>query len=200
MIEKQIAIIGAGGFSREIQAHMGKKVICFVDDQYWKEDDGWILKLSDFDPKKYKVLIAVGNPKQRASIAESLPTETEYFTFIHRSAQILDGNNKIGEGSVICANVIITTNVTLGKHTHLNLSSTVGHDTVIGDFFTTAPGAKISGNCNIGNRVYFGTNASVREKISICDDATIGLNAGVVKDIKESGTYVGLPARKLSIT
>lgn len=196
-MSKDIAIIGAGGFSREIQAHMGRKTICFVDDQYWKENDGWILKISDFDPKKYKVLIAIGNPKQRASIVDKLPMETEYFTFIHSSAQILDGNNKIGEGSIICANVIITTNVTLGRHTHLNLSSTVGHDTVIGDFFTTAPGAKISGNCKIGDRVYFGTNASVREKISICDDVTVGLNAGVVKDIIAPGTYVGIPAKGL---
>jgi UDP-3-O-[3-hydroxymyristoyl] glucosamine N-acyltransferase len=77
------------------------------------------------------------------------------------------------------------------------LSTTIGHDTVIGDFCTTAPGAKISGNCKIGNRFYIGTNGSVREKINICDDVTVGLNAGVVKDITECGTYAGIPAKKI---
>jgi len=45
--------------------------------------------------------------------------------------------------------------------------------------------------------VYFGTNSSVREKISICDNVVVGLNAGVVKNITESGIYVGVPAKKI---
>jgi UDP-3-O-[3-hydroxymyristoyl] glucosamine N-acyltransferase len=65
------------------------------------------------------------------------------------------------------------------------------------DFFRTSPGSIISGNCNIGKHVYFGTNSSVREKIKICDNVTIGLNSGVVKDIKDEGIYVGTPAKKI---
>jgi UDP-3-O-[3-hydroxymyristoyl] glucosamine N-acyltransferase len=104
----------------------------------------------------------------------------------------------IGEGSIICPNTILTTNIKIGNHTHLNLGSTIGHDTITGDFFTTAPGVKISGNCIIGDRVYFGTNSSVRERITICDDVTIGLNGGVVKNINEPGTYVGVPVKKIN--
>ena len=109
----------------------------------------------------------------------------------------MDTNIEIGEGSVICAGSILTTNIKIGKHSHLNLLTTIGHDTVVGDYFTTAPGAKISGNCNIGECVYFGTNSSVREKITICDNVTIGLNGGVVKNINKSGIYVGVPTRLL---
>ena len=57
--------------------------------------------------------------------------------------------------------------------------------------------SKISGNCNIGKHVYFGTNSSVREKITMCDNVTIGLNSGVVKDINEEGVYAGLPTKKI---
>ena len=99
--------------------------------------------------------------------------------------------------SIICSGTIITTNVKLGKHTHLNLHTTIGHDCVIGDYFTTAPGVQISGNENIGNRVYFGTRSCVKQKITICDDVIIGMNAGVVKNITESGTYIGTPAKKI---
>jgi UDP-3-O-[3-hydroxymyristoyl] glucosamine N-acyltransferase len=103
----------------------------------------------------------------------------------------------IGQGSIICANCIITCNVYLGYHTHLNLSTTIGHDTVTGDFFTTAPGVHISGKVNAGACVYLGTNASTVEDISICDNVTIGAAACVSKDIIESGIYVGVPAKKM---
>ena len=192
------ALIGAGGFSREIMFHMGIPLMkCFVDDNFFKENDNNIRPLSEFNPQKYEVIIAIGNPTDRYNMFKKLPPETKYFTYIHPSAQIMDSKVNIGIGSIICANTIITTNVNIGEHSHLNLLTTIGHDTQIGNFFTTAPGAKISGNCNIGNRVYFGTNSSVREKINIVDDVTIGLNAGVVKDITESGTYVGVPVKKL---
>lgn len=193
------ALIGAGGFAREIKAHIGDSTIkCFVDDVYWSENSDHVYPLSEFNPAEYEVLIAVGDPKDRFDIANRLPAETKYFSFIHSSAQILDTNVCIGEGSIVCAGSIITTNVKIGKHAHLNLQTTIGHDCEIGDYFTTAPGAKISGNCKIYDFVYIGTNASIKEKISITSLATIGLNAGVVKNINEPGIYVGTPAKKIN--
>lgn len=191
------ALIGAGGFAREIRAAMQTPDIqFFVNDEY-EDLDNNILGLSKFNPKEYMVAVAIGDPIVRHNIVQSLPKETKYFTFIDPTAQIHDDNVQVGEGSIICAGTIITTNVKLGKHTHLNLLTTIGHDTQIGDYFTTAPGAKISGNCNIKDRVYFGTNSSVKQKVDICDDVTIGLNAGVVKNITESGVYIGIPAKKI---
>lgn len=192
------ALIGAGGFAREIAAHMNlENIIYFVDDVYWQNNNENIFKLSDFNPNEYEVLLAIGDPKERYKIHKRLPKETKYFTFIDPSALILGDDVKIGIGSMICANVVITTNCVIGDHAHLNLSTTIGHDCVIGDFFTTAPGAKISGNCQIKDRVYIGTNASIKEKIFICEDTIIGLNSGVVKNITESGTYIGTPSKKI---
>lgn len=193
------ALIGAGGFAREIKTRIGYLYMkCFVDDEYWQENSEYIFPLSQFDPTEYEVLIAVGNPKDRFDIVQKLPKETKYFTFIDPSAIIMDKNIEIGVGSIICAGTIITTNVKIGKHAHLNLQTTIGHDCEIGDYFTTAPGAKISGNCKIHDCIYIGTNASIREKISIHSFSTIGMNAAVVKSIEEPGTYVGVPAIKIS--
>ena len=196
------AIIGAGGFGREVYASLPKeeqtKTVFFVDDQYWKEGSTLILPLSKFDPSEYEAVVAVGNPRDRFDMVQRLPKETKYFTHIHPSVQILGTDVEIGEGSIVCAGTIITTNIKLGKHTHLNLQTTVGHDCVIGDYFTTAPGAKISGNCIIYDLVYIGTNASVKEKITIHSLATVGMNAAVVRHIEEPGTYVGVPAKCIS--
>ena len=79
----------------------------------------------------------------------------------------------------------------------LNLHTTIGHDCIINDFFTTAPGVKISGNSMIGKCVYFGSNSSIKQKLKVCDNVTIGLNSGVVKDINESGIYGGVPVKKI---
>ena len=191
------AIIGAGGFAKEIRAAMGvPNIKMFVDDDYFNGSLG-TYKLSEFDPSKYSVIVAIGDPRDRYDMIQRLPKDTKYFTFIDPSAVLLDNNIQIGEGSIICAGSIITTNVKIGKHTHLNLHTTIGHDCMIGDYFTTAPGAKISGNCIIHDLVYVGTNASIKQKISIHSLATIGMNAAVVKNIEEPGTYVGIPAKKL---
>lgn len=202
-VPKNIAIIGSGGFGREVYYQLlsdnpSCSILFYVDDDYINPNS--IVpehKMSELNVANSEVLVAVGDPSMRQRIVNSLPATTKYFTFIHSSAQIMDRDIEIGEGSIICPSVILTTNIKLGKHTHLNLQTTIGHDCVIGDFFTTAPGVKISGNCTIGTRVYFGTNAVVREKITIADDVVIGLNGGVVKNITERGIYAGTPAVRI---
>lgn len=192
------ALIGAGGFAREVKAHMNNlNMPCFVDDKYWYPNKENILPLSDFDPEKYEVLVAIGDPRDRFHIVQKLPDNTKFFTYIHPSALLLGEDIEIGEGSIICAGCILTTNIKIGKHGHLNLQTTIGHDTKIGDYFTTAPGVKVSGNCVIYDCVYIGTNASVKQNIQIHSLATIGMNAAVVKHINDNGVYVGIPAKKI---
>lgn len=191
------ALIGSGGFATEVKSQMGDMtILSFVDDIYYKGEK-YTLPLSKFDPNKYEIAIAIGDPIIRKQIVSKLPKETKYFTFIHESVMIFD-NVIIGEGSIICPGVIITTNCKLGNHTHLNLNTTIGHDNILGDYFTTAPGVNISGNNIIGNCVYFGTNSVTKQKINICDNVIIGLNSGVVKNITESGTYIGTPSKRLN--
>jgi len=194
-------IIGAGGFGKEVYWSLSLmeriNTKFFVDDKYWDGVDDLILPLSKFNPNEYEVVVAIGNPRDRYDMVQKLPKETKYFTHIHPSAQILGDDVEIGEGSIVCAGTIITTNVKIGKHTHLNLQTTIGHDCEIGDYFTTAPGVKISGNCKIYDLVYIGTNASIREKLSVHSLVTIGSNAAVINNIEESGTYVGVPSKKI---
>jgi sugar O-acyltransferase (sialic acid O-acetyltransferase NeuD family) len=188
------ALIGYGGHAREVMSQMGTKLPCFVDDEYVTKNT---LPLSKLNINEYEVMIAIADPRSRHDIVQKLPKKTKFFTFIHPTALILDDNIEIGEGSFIGAYSILTTNIKIGKHSILNRFCQIGHDTHCSDYLTMMPGSVISGNCIIGNRVYFGTNSSVREKITICDDVTIGLNGGVVKTINESGTYVGVPAKKI---
>jgi sugar O-acyltransferase (sialic acid O-acetyltransferase NeuD family) len=188
------AIIGYGGHAMEVFHQMNTDVVFFVDDQYAR---GEVIPISKFNPQEYEVIIAIGDPINRKKMCEKLPKETKYITFIHPTALI--GNDVvIGQGSFIGAFSVVTTNIKIGEHSILNRSCHIGHDTIVGDFLSMMPGSIISGNCTIGNGVYLGTNSSVREKITICDNVTIGLNGGVVKNIDKSGTYVGVPVKRIT--
>lgn len=181
------ALVGCGGHAREVMVQMGTALTCFVDDEFLTEG---CLPLSSFNPDDYVVMIAIANSPDRFNVANKLPKETKYFTFIHPTVLIM-GDVEIGEGSFIGANSILTTNIKIGSHSLLNRGNHIGHDCMIGNFFSAMPGAIVSGNVNIGNSVYLGTNSSIREKINITDNVTIGLNTGIVKSIDKSGTYVG---------
>jgi sugar O-acyltransferase (sialic acid O-acetyltransferase NeuD family) len=190
----KLALFGYGGHAREVACQIDQEVTFFVDDEYANN----IAKpISKFNPEEYLMMVAVADSKDRADIVSRLPKETKYFTFIHPTVQIMDDNIEVGEGSFIGANSILTTNIKLGKHALLNRGNHIGHDCFIGDYFSAMPNAVIGGNVWIDNKVYLGSCSNIREKIKIVANTTIGMNAAVVKNLTESGTYVGIPAKKL---
>lgn len=209
--DNKVLIVGASGFGKEVLMCLSdciagtdlklEDIACFMEtDEFCKDVKNVhgirVITEDQFNPADYHVLIAIGDPKIRKTVVERLPKETKYTTLIHPSATI-SKYVEIGEGTIITAGTIVTTDIKIGKHAHLNLLTTIGHDCKIGDYFTTAPSTNISGNCEIGDNVYFGTSSSIRQGIKVCDNVTIGMGAIVVKDIREEGVYIGSPARKL---
>jgi sugar O-acyltransferase (sialic acid O-acetyltransferase NeuD family) len=190
----KLALFGYGGHAREAACQIEQEVTFFVDDKYAND----VAKpISEFNPEEYMIIVAVADSKDRADIVAKLPKETKYFTFIHPSVHIMDDNIQVGVGSFIGANSILTTNIKLGNHALLNRGNHIGHDSVAGDFFSMMPNAVVGGNVTLGDNVYLGSCSNIREKINITSDVLIGMNAAVVKDITENGTYVGVPAKKL---
>jgi len=190
----KLALFGYGGHAREVACQIDQEVTFFVDDEYAND----ITKpISEFNPEEYLMMVAVADSHDRKAIVDRLPKETKYFTFIHPTVQIMDDNIEVGEGSFIGSNSILTTNVKLGKHALLNRGNHIGHDCFIGDYFSAMPNAVIGGNVWIDNKVYLGSCSNIREKIKIVANTTVGMNAAVVKNITESGVYVGVPAKKI---
>lgn len=73
----------------------------------------------------------------------------------------------------------------------------MNHDNVIGDYSHISVGAHTSGTVSMGKRCWLGIGAVVSNIISICDDCMIGAGTVVVKDIEESGTCLGVPAKRM---
>lgn len=185
------AIIGFGGYAREVAEYLNEDVNFFVEDQYVTKG---CLPISEFDPEKHSAIVAIGDPKIRQKVVESMPEETVYFTFIHPTATV--GKKVIlGEGTIIGPYSIVTTDVVMGKHCILNLHNSVGHDCVLGDYFSAMPGAIVSGNVSAKNRIYMGSNSTIREGIFLNNDVVIGMNACVASNCQVEGIYVGIPAK-----
>jgi sugar O-acyltransferase (sialic acid O-acetyltransferase NeuD family) len=190
----KLALFGYGGHAQEVACQIGQEVTFFVDAEYVNET---AKSISEFNPEEYVMMVAVADSKDRFDIVQRLPKETKYFTFIHPTAQIMDDNIEVGEGSFIGANSILTTNIKIGKHAILNRGNQIGHDCRIGDYFSAMPGAIVSGNVTIHDLIYMGTNSTIKEKLSVHSLSTIGMNSCVVKPIEESGVYVGVPTKKI---
>jgi sugar O-acyltransferase (sialic acid O-acetyltransferase NeuD family) len=189
------ALIGGGGHAREVMAQMGVKLTCFVDDQYVTHNTDTV-PLSLFNPNEYAVMVAIGDSYDRFNVISKLPKETKYFTWVHPTALVLE-DVEIGEGSFIGAYSILTTNIKVGKHAILSRGNQIGHDCVIGDYFSMMPGAIVSGYCNIGDFVYMGANSTIREKITVPGGTTIGMGSALVKNYTMAGVYGGVPAKKI---
>lgn len=196
-VGKQLALFGHGGHAREVAAHIGRPITFFVDTGYPTSDN--VKCIADFDPEVYAMMVSVGDPVLRQRIVESLPADTTYFTFIHPTALILDPDLvSIGTGSFVGAYSIITTDVQIGEHAILNRGVHIGHDTRIGNYFSAMAGAIVSGNCNIGDAVYLGTNSSIREFSKLDNYVKLGANSCLVEnELVRAGIYGGVPAKIL---
>ncbi len=208
-----IVIVGCGGFGREVldvvealnSIRPTFQVAGFLDDLHDGSDDvvarrgvpvlGPVAMMGELG---HRYAIGIGSPVARASIDRAV-TEAgvEALTLVHPSATV-GGDNRIAPGAVICSGARITTNVTVGRHLHLNLNSTIGHDCVVGDHVTVNPSVNVSGNVHLGDRVNMGTKSVVIPGIAIGEDAVIGAGAVVVRSVPAGVTAVGVPARPRS--
>lgn len=143
--------------------------------------------------------IAVGSPAIKQKIFYKLKDKSNisFPNLIHKSVVFDKRFVSMGVGNIICSHVSITTNIYIGNFVHINLNCTVGHDTKIEDFVTCSPASNISGNVLIKELSYLGTNCIIIEKKIIASNVIIGAGAVVVRDLLESGTYVGMPCKKI---
>lgn len=147
-------------------------------------------------------IIAVGSPAIKSKIANKIIASKMPVSFpnlIHPSC-IFDkrpGKLVLGVGNIFCANTVLTTDIVVKDFVHINLSSTIGHDSSVGSFTTVSPGVNISGNVHLSERVFVGAGVTIIERMTVCEDAILGMGSSVTKSITQAGTYFGNPARKI---
>jgi sugar O-acyltransferase (sialic acid O-acetyltransferase NeuD family) len=203
-----IYILGAGGFGREtlnIYIDLGREheVKGFLEENCQRIGEIMNSKpVNDISVLKHenknetRLIGAIGNPIRRRLIENLENDGWKFDTAIHPSV-IKSRWVKIDEGCIICAGNILTNQISIGKHTIVNLSCTIGHDAIIGNYCTLSPGVHVSGRVTIGDGCYIGTGAVILPKVSIGSGSCIGAGAVVNKDIPENTLAVGVPAKPI---
>jgi UDP-3-O-[3-hydroxymyristoyl] glucosamine N-acyltransferase len=92
---------------------------------------------------------------------------------------------------------VINADSIIGKHCIVNTGAIIEHDCVILDYTHIAPNATLGGIVRVGRRSHVGIGATIRNKVIVADDCTIGAGAVVVNNISERGVYVGFPAKRM---
>ena len=210
---KELYIIGAGGFGREIAwliERINEKeptwdLAGFVDDDrsLWGKEVGGYQVVGGCDffqslEREVWVLCAVGSSKTRKKIIENIENagHVRFATVIDPSVQ-MSRRVQIGEGTMICAGTIITVDVSIGRHNIVNLDCTIGPDSVLGDFVTLYPSVNVSGCTTVGAESELGTGMQTIQGMKIGSRAILGAGAVVVREIPDHCVAVGSPARPI---
>ncbi|APK18112.1 NeuD/PglB/VioB family sugar acetyltransferase [Escherichia coli] len=211
-------IVGAGGFGREVAPlvqfmfdelpfHDSYKLVYIVENSESKQISGIDVLSpqefceSDYDNKFFNV--AIGDSKVRERIASMLMAAGAVPFTIKGHHSIQYESSDIHDSAILCPFTCVTADAKIGKFFHANIYSYVAHDCIIGDYVTFAPGVKCNGSVVIGDHVYVGAGAVIKQgspkrPIIIGDGAVIGMGAVVTKSVPAGVTVFGNPAKPLT--
>ncbi len=212
---KDIAIYGAGGFGREIAGLLEWinsetplwNFIGFYDDNLAKGTEnefgkviGGISELNAVS-SELAIAVAIGSPKALRTVVEKIQNSNVFFPNIiapdflvlHRKSFV------IGKGNLICRQCYTTVNVRIGDFNIINGSVAIGHDSEIGNYNVIMPNVNISGNVRIGSNNFFGVKSTVLQGIEIGNNTNIGGQSLILRNTVDGNTYIGVPAKKLTI-
>lgn len=209
---KNIAVVGAGGFGREVKVlidaiNVQNKIynfIGFYDDAIPKGTiiNGFPIlgKVEDLNhiADNLSVALGIGDPEKKRKIVELVHnSKITYDNLIHPSTIISTDEVSIGMGVIICANCIVTCNISIGDFVTLNLMCTIGHDAIIKNYSSFMPSVNISGGVMIESGVYVGTGANIINQLVIGANSIVGAGAVVCNSLPDNCTAVGMPAKPI---
>ena len=206
-MNKKLIIIGASGHGKVV-ADIALKLnryeeILFLDDN---EEIKKCMQLRVVGKVKdvynyineSDIFVAIGNSIVRENFMEDLKEKGANIpTLIHPNAIIGTGVT-IGIGTVVMPGAIINPDSTIGEGCIINTSASVDHDCEIENYVHVSVDAHLAGTVKISEHTWIGIGATVKNNVSIGANIMIGAGAVVVKDLTESGTYIGIPAQKMN--
>jgi sugar O-acyltransferase (sialic acid O-acetyltransferase NeuD family) len=147
-----------------------------------------------------KVVVAIAAPAVRRRIVHAIVAATgpRFATLVHPN-MLHDETVAVGAGSVLSPGLLAGSDARIGAHVFVHHHVHVGHDSVLEDFVTVAPGSLIGGGAHIGEGAELGLGAKVLPRIRVGRWARIGAGAVVTRDIPDHTTAYGVPARVVSI-
>lgn len=211
-MQQLVGVYGASGFGKEVMPlvrlqypDLDKQCFVFIDDgdDLTELNTYPVLSYNEFlqnSAANKQVTITIANSKVRELLADKLDKDNITSISIQANNTVVLDHVELGEGSLLCSYVHLTSNIKIGKFFHANIYSYVAHDCVIGDYVTFAPRVSCNGNIHIHDHAYIGTGAVIKQgtpekPLIIGAGAIIGMGAVVTKDVPAGTVVVGNPAK-----
>jgi sugar O-acyltransferase (sialic acid O-acetyltransferase NeuD family) len=206
-------VYGASGFGREVMPliKQEKENCVFIDDAIEagseEQVNGYAAMNFDsfmkLDAEERFVTIGIADAKIRQTLTgKCLEAGMKILDIKAHNVDILD-EVSIGDGSILCGFVTLTSNIKVGESFQANIYSYIGHDCVIGDYVTFAPRVMCNGNVHIDDGAYIGTGAIIKQgtpkkPIRIGKGAVVAAGSFVNKSVPDGMTVFGSPAIELT--
>lgn len=212
MAKEVLAIFGASGQGKEVRDiaeydneknHKWNKMV-FVDDNKpegkFKNLDIYHLPtlLEKYPVDEIEFIVALGEPITKKKVYERLKSLQCNFANVVSPDSQISKDAKLGRGLIIKRGAIISVDAVIGDNTTIQSYACIGHDAIVGNHCQISTHVDIGGGTTLGECVFVGLNAPVRELLKIGDYAIISAGAVVLKDVDSYVTVMGNPARVIA--
>ncbi|HOU03424.1 MAG TPA: NeuD/PglB/VioB family sugar acetyltransferase [Bacteroidales bacterium] len=209
--KSNVYIIGASGLGREIESwlSLSSDFTQTYSVKGYLDDDPEVLNnyptdfklLGSIDEFRFGendfALIAIADPLVKKDIVNRLKDKVRFLSFIYHNS-IIGKNVRIGEGTFIGPNCVLTSNVSVGSFVTIIIGTIIGHDSIVSDYSSLMAQVNISGNVRLGNSVYIGSNSTVLPGKKVGDNSKISAGSTVFNDLPENSFAFGNPAKKIT--
>lgn len=142
-----------------------------------------------------RLALGSGDPDLNRKIVEKVPIPHLFPNLIHSN---FIGNREgieFGEGNLICAGNVWTSEIQVGSYNIFNPTSVVGHDSTIGSYNVLNPGCRLSGGVALGDANLIGTGATLLQYLKVGNRSIVGGGALIDRDVASGSVVVGVPGR-----
>jgi sugar O-acyltransferase (sialic acid O-acetyltransferase NeuD family) len=198
----KLIVFGAGGYSREVAdvlELLGHDIVTFYDDHlsgFHSTTQAPIISSVDNIDADGSVF-AIGDNGVRRKLFDLYRSRYQPCSFVHPSASV-SRHAQMGDGVQILQYVSVNAAASIGENVIVNVGSIVSHDVCVGGHTHIAPSVLISGGASVGAQCFIGAGAVILPGVDVADRAVVGAGAVVTRNVLESETVVGVPARSIN--
>jgi sugar O-acyltransferase (sialic acid O-acetyltransferase NeuD family) len=204
---KSVLIIGGGGHARVVYRlcqELGWNVIGFVAENcqdycrekkvFQRDDD--VLQISS---NEIVLANGIGDIQIRKRVFNRFVTEGYSFPALVHPKSIVASDVRLSSGAQVMAGVVVQAGASVGENVILNTSSSIDHDSIVGNHSHVAPGAVLCGGVIVGEECFVGARSVLVPNVRIANGSFVGAGSVVTRSFEAPSKLLGNPARAVQL-
>jgi sugar O-acyltransferase (sialic acid O-acetyltransferase NeuD family) len=209
-MKRKLLIVGAGSVGKFIAYNLEEftqefEIMGFLDDDVTKHKCsiagypvlGPVSTLSGFSGKGVAIVLGIAFPELKIRLFNKYKHLTfDFPSFISKKSWVSE-KVSIGKGCIIYPGTSINYECAVNDFVVINMNCAIGHNCSVGSFSSLAPGVNFSGFTRVGKCVEVGIGVTTIQNVVIHDNAILGGQAMILKEVLSGDIVGGIPARSL---